>query len=65
MINGQQCTIIWHVYALKISHVKPSVVSDKIEKLEGVFGKEAPLTITRGKHHEFLGMCWISVRKER
>jgi hypothetical protein len=48
--------MIRHVNNLKISHVKPSVVSDTIRKLEEVFGQEAPLTITRGKYHEYLGM---------
>jgi hypothetical protein len=56
IINGCQCTIVWHVDDLKISHVKPSVVSDIISQLRKAFGQEAPLTITRGKYHEYLGM---------
>jgi hypothetical protein len=56
MINGKQCTILWHVDDLKISHVEPSVVTSVIELLQSEFGKEAPLTITRGKVHEYLGM---------
>jgi hypothetical protein len=63
IINDQQCTIIWHVDDLKISHVKPSVVSDIIRKLEEVFGQEAPLTITRGKYHKYLGMYLHFSRK--
>jgi hypothetical protein len=55
-INGKQCTILWHVDDLKISHVDPNVVTEMIELLEGEFGKEAPLTKTRGKVHEYLGM---------
>jgi hypothetical protein len=55
-INGKQCTILWHVDDLKISHVDPEVVTSIIDMVEGEFGKEAPLTIVRGKVHEYLGM---------
>jgi hypothetical protein len=55
-INGKQCTILWHVDDLKISHVDPEVVTEVIELLEKEFGKEAPLTKTRGHVHEYLGM---------
>jgi len=34
IINGKQCTIIWHVYNLKISHVKKGVIEDIIRYLE-------------------------------
>jgi hypothetical protein len=56
IINGSQCTVIWHVDDLKISHVDPAVVSQIIDLLSGEFGKEAPLTINRGKVHDYLGM---------
>ena len=55
-INGKQCTILWHVDDLKISHVDPEVVTSIIDIIEAEFGKEAPLTKTRGKVHEYLGM---------
>jgi hypothetical protein len=55
-INGSQCTIVWHVDDLKISHVDPAVVSDIISLLSSEFGKESPLTINRGKVHDYLGM---------
>lgn len=55
-INGSQCTILWHVDDLKISHVDPNVVTGIIEQLEKQFGKEAPLTVNRGKIHDYLGM---------
>jgi Reverse transcriptase (RNA-dependent DNA polymerase) len=55
-INGHQCTIIWHVDDLKISHVDPAVVSSVIKHLELEFAKEAPLTILSRKIHEYLGM---------
>jgi hypothetical protein len=34
----------------------PNVASNVIEDLQQEFGKEAPLTVTRGKVHEYLGM---------
>jgi hypothetical protein len=55
-VNGTQCTIVWHVDDLKISHVSENVVTNVIKQLETEFGKEAPLTITRGKVHEYLGI---------
>ena len=55
-INDKQCTIVWHVDDLKISHSDPEVVSDIISLLEGQFGKEGPLTVRRGRVHEYLGM---------
>jgi Reverse transcriptase (RNA-dependent DNA polymerase)/Zinc knuckle len=56
VINGKQCTIAWHVDDLKISHVDSAVVSSVIDQLSGEFGKEAPLTVNRGKVHDYLGM---------
>jgi hypothetical protein len=56
MINNDQCTIIWHVDDLKISHVNEGVVTEIIDKISNVFGNEAPLTINRGKIHDYLGM---------
>lgn len=55
-VDGSQCTILWHVDDLKISHVDPKVVTGIIQQLEQQFGKEAPLTINRGKIHDYLGM---------
>eukprot|EP00957_Ditylum_brightwellii_P122484 9340400-Ditylum_brightwellii.AAC.1 len=48
-IEGQQCTILWHVDDLKISHADPKVVTNIISKLEERYGKEAPLTVNHGK----------------
>ena len=55
-IGGRQCTIGWHVDDSKISHVDAAVVDDMIAELEGRFRQEAPLTVTRGTKHEYLGM---------
>ena len=56
MINGNQCTIGWHVDDIKLSHAENSVAEAVLAELEKEFGKEAPLTVTRGKVHEYLGM---------
>jgi hypothetical protein len=61
-VNKQQCTIAWHVNDLKISHKDPAVVTSILNLLDGRYGQEivagerAPLTVTRGKVHDYLGM---------
>lgn len=56
MVDGKQFTIGWHVDDLKLSHIDPEAVSAEIEWLEKRFGTKAPLTVRRGKVHEYLGM---------
>ncbi len=55
-IDGKQCTILWQVDDLKISYVDKNAVTGIIETITDQFGKEAPLTVTRGKVHDYLGM---------
>jgi hypothetical protein len=55
-INGKQCTILWHVDDLKISHIDSLVVDGILSELNTKYGKEAPLTVTRGKIHDYLGL---------
>jgi hypothetical protein len=55
-INGNQCTIVWHVDDLKISHADHSIVTAIIETLNQCYGQLKPLTVTRGKLHEYLGI---------
>jgi hypothetical protein len=55
--DGKQGMIVWHVDDVKISHVEPKSVDDVIALLEREFGKEAPLTVQRGRVHDYLGMC--------
>ena len=52
-IEGKQCTIVWHVDDLKISHVDESVINDIITKLESNYGK---MSMTVGKRHTYVGM---------
>ena len=61
IIDGKQCTILWHVDDNKISHVNPEVVTDIITRLEKHFGK---FTVTRGRNHEYLGMD-VNIRDDR
>jgi hypothetical protein len=56
MVNGTQCTVLWHVDDLKISHIMSTVVDDILRMLDERYGKDAPLTTTRGHTHEYLGM---------
>ena len=55
-IKGKQATIRWHVDDLKISHVEYNVVSDIVSELNKEFGTITPLTETRLKVHDYLGM---------
>ena len=41
---------------LKISHTSKDVVSSVIDYLSKRYGKEAPITVKRGKVHRYLGM---------
>jgi hypothetical protein len=56
MICGKQMTVVWHVDDLKISHVDAKAVDHFIRQLDDIFGKDGPLTKSRGKIHDYLGM---------
>jgi hypothetical protein len=56
MVDGKQLTVAWHVDDLKISHISAKVVEDLIANLDSEFGKETPLSKSRGKVHDYLGM---------
>jgi hypothetical protein len=56
MIDGKQCTIVWHVNDLKISHVSMEAIEGVLDMLNDRYGKKKPLVTTRGKVHEYLGM---------
>ena len=55
-IKGSQATICWHVDDLKISHKDPAVVTSILNDLNKEYGKISPLTVTRGKIHDYVGM---------
>lgn len=54
--EGKQCTVAWHVDDLKISHVDQRVLEGIMERLQEKYGKEVPLSVTRGHVHDYLGM---------
>jgi len=56
MVNGKQITVGWQVDDLKISCVDQQPIEDLLSSLQDRFGNEAPLTVNRGKVHEYLGM---------
>lgn len=56
LFNGHQCTLLWHVNDMKISHVNKSVVSSVICDLNKKYGTITPLSVNRGKIHDYLGM---------
>jgi hypothetical protein len=56
MVHGKQCTVVWHVDDLKISHVDPTVVQSLLDLLNGEYGKINPLVTTHGNQHDYLGM---------
>ena len=56
VINGSQCTIVWHVDDLMISHKDHHVVTEIIRRLSDKYGIMMPLTVNRGKVHEHLCM---------
>jgi hypothetical protein len=55
-IDGNQCTIVWHVDDLKISHKSSKVVDNIISSLKKEYGKVGEMTVKRGKVHDYLGM---------
>jgi hypothetical protein len=56
MIDGEQCTIIWHGNDLKLSHIEQEVLDEIASKLNAKYGKEAVLTVHCGAIHDYLGM---------
>jgi DNA polymerase II large subunit len=56
VIDGRQCTIIWHVDDLMLTHVSQEVLDHIVSDLSKKFGKEDPLSIHTGNIHDYLGM---------
>jgi hypothetical protein len=56
MTDRKQCTIGWYLDDLKLLRVAMEVVEDILRELQKRWGKEAPLTVIRGKVHVYLGM---------
>jgi hypothetical protein len=54
--HGRQCTILWHVDDIKVSHLNPDVVTKTLVLINEEYGKETPLTVTRGLMHDYFEM---------
>jgi hypothetical protein len=50
IINGKQCTSVWHIDNLKVSHVKQEVLEDIAENLNSQYSKEMALTACASWH---------------
>jgi ATP-dependent Clp protease adapter protein ClpS len=48
VIKEKQCTIIWHMDDLKLSHMQQDVLKDIANKLNNKYGQKVPLTVHRG-----------------
>ena len=46
----------FHADYLLMTHGNPQVITDFMKNLDESYGKNDPLTVTRGKLHEHLGM---------
>jgi hypothetical protein len=56
MIDGKQCTAIWHIDDIKISHVDQSVLDSVAKSLDDRYGKHKPLTVHCSPVHDYLGV---------
>jgi hypothetical protein len=56
VIDGRQCTIIWHVDDLMLTYVSQEVLDHIVSDLSKKFGKEDPSSIHTGNVHDYLGM---------
>jgi hypothetical protein len=56
IVEGSQCTVLWHVDDLKLSHVNQDVLESLVDALNARYGELDPLTVTRGDIHDYLGM---------
>ena len=56
IIDDKQCTLIWHIDNMKISHVDPVFISSVLADIDAEYGKITKMTITRGKVHKYLRM---------
>jgi hypothetical protein len=55
-IDGKQCTIIWHVNDLMLTHVSQEILYHIVSELSKKFGNEDPLTVHKGDILDCLGM---------
>jgi hypothetical protein len=56
VIDNKQCTIVWDVDDLKISHEDPDVVGQFIDLIKEEFGCKMDLPVWQGRIHDYLGI---------
>ena len=56
IVNGKQCTILWNVEDLNMSHFYSEIVSRILADFDAEYRNIAKMTITQGKIHKYLGM---------
>ena len=56
IVNGNQCTIIWHVDYLKMLHFDSDIFSSIISDIDVEYGIIAKMTTTWGRIQKYLGM---------
>ena len=56
MIMESQLKLLFHTDDVFMVHPLSHVVTDQIKFLDKYYGQKDPLTVTRGKVHECLGM---------
>ena len=56
-VGGTQCTILWHVDNMKVSHASAGTVADVLKLFNDNYGKITPLVTTRGWVHSYLGIA--------
>jgi hypothetical protein len=59
-ISWEQGTMVCHVKYLKFSYIETLMVDCFIRDLEKEFGKETPLSKSRGKLHDYLHIIYIT-----
>jgi len=52
-IVSKKMTITWHVDDLKISHMDKEVAGEVVEWFKSIYGN---VRVSRGYHHDYLGM---------
>ena len=62
MINRKQCTIVWYVDDVKVSHVSQQVLDSITYKMQQHFG---PMEIVKGDEHSYLGMNLVQAQTGR
>ena len=49
-------TVVWHVDNLKVSHMDAKEVDEFFKQMEETVSEDTPLSVSRGKIHDYLGM---------